>query len=742
MESSPSALLSAYSHATLARMCEFNSIEVSRPEGDKQTLIDALARELFKHKRVTRALSSLSDQERTILSVLLLHGGSMETRALREELKREGIALPERSDELRGESHQARFEASGQILGQLMSHLMLRGLVFSSGTIPGDQGVGLSAAPGGQLIVPEPVLECLRRAPISALGWGRGKLPAPVVATSIDIAQRELLVYWAFVGAQPLPLTQAELVQKRALRSLNQQLLSPDADLVNAADESESPRLHFMRLLLQQLGLLVGTQGSVRATSLQQGASRFWDQSPEQRTDGGLQAWVRLRDWSELSSLGLSSLELDLHRARTALLEQLRMLPAARWLSAERFLAHLQLISPRLLFTTRQARNTVGHERQSERAQLSRRLAEIEAGFVGGSLSGPLHWLGLVDVCTDGGRVLVFRINASGARALRRRAATKADPARQGKLIVQPDFRIFALGPVPDGILARIELLADRVHADRRVFEYQLSRKAVHRAQHNDWSVTDVIAFLEIRTGTTLPQNVRRTLHGWGEQHTRITFHRSLSLLEVDDAQLLKQLWDDSAASIHFERRLTDTVAVVRRRRIPALRDVLLERDLLPMHSLEDSPLENRVQATEGGELQPLTRGPDMLLNARLRRLAEERDGGFHITEQAVKAALDAGVDVRAYLDELSRLHCGPLPASLVSRIKAWGRYYGRAYLREAILLEVRDSEVAKELLADSQLSQMLSPLDDNPDGKILVVQIDDLEALRRALGEQGVALS
>lgn len=130
-----------------------------------------------------------------------------------------------------------------------------------------------------------------------------------------------------------------------------------------------------------------------------------------------------------------------------------------------------------------------------------------------------------------------------------------------------------------------------------------------------------------------------------------------------------------------------------------------------------------------------------MLLETCLRRLAEERDGRFYVTEAAVTHALSDGMTVPDYIHELAKLNHGPLPPALILRIKAWGQYYGEAHLREAVLLEVKDATVATELLGMPRLNGMLSRFPGDPDGKVLLVHTDDLEALRSALRQHGIDL-
>jgi hypothetical protein len=92
-------------------------------------------------------------------------------------------------------------------------------------------------------------------------------------------------------------------------------------------------------------------------------------------------------------------------------------------------------------------------------------------------------------------------------------------------------------------------------------------------------------------------------------------------------------------------------------------------------------------------------------------------------------------------LRRLAGLHHGPVPNQLESQIKAWSRHYGTARMREAMLLEVRDSTIADELLADEQLATMLMRFGDESQGNVLLVQTENTELLRRLLRQRGVDL-
>ncbi|UCC77159.1 MAG: helicase-associated domain-containing protein, partial [Anaerolineales bacterium] len=460
-----------------------------------------------------------------------------------------------------------------------------------------------------------------------------------------------------------------------------------------------------------------------------------------------------MRGWTEWSGPDISPFDLDLAQARRTLLEQLRLLEPMSWVPMDRFLNHLATVVPRLLFDSRTSHLLrASDERPASIKGQGRSLTPIQAAFVDHALSGPLHWMGLLDTSSEEDRLLAFRVNFSAAPVLdiplgpeatgRRGNGGEEELDAEYKVIVQPNFQIFALGPVPADILARLEMFADRIKADRSAIEYLLSRQTVYRGQQDGVLVQEIVAFLEQNSSVPLPQNVLRTLREWGQRHERIVFHRSVSLLQAVTPDLLEELWDDAALQMHFQRRLTPTVALIRGGRWAAVQEALLKRQMLPASSQDGDPCVRRVQATEDGALRPVHPGPDLLLEACLRRLAVEREGGFYVTEAAVTAALAGGMTVAEYLDRLAALLGGPIPPGLEAQIKAWGHYYGKASLREATLLEVKDAATAEELLADPELAAHLTRFAADPRGRTLLVRTDDIEALRSLLQDRGVELT
>jgi len=751
-------ILEGYQYTALLQIARFHDIPTEDGTGrglDKPALINALSKQLFTPEHVSQTLRNIGHLERAVLHRALLHGDELDTDQFRAQLHEESIVAPGTPSPWARVHEGNPYDPTANAFEDVIARLTLHGLLLSSG-IPASWGQRkmLGLTPGTVLIVPQQVRYCLREPIRVETEWGPGSLPAPIQSADVAASQRDLFIYWSAALTHPLPLTQAGLVRKRTLREVNQQLLSPDPALEGAQRETEAPRLHFLRLMLQEVGLLCERNEHLEASHTAGQIPAFWHEPPLQRAARAVKAWREIECWNELSGLGLGSLDLDLFRARKTLLEQLCSLPVGTWISAERFSNGLLISLPNLLVEPHNSSiwAAVLQGDDQHAARHKDRLADIQAAFIGRAFSGPLHWLGVLDVSLDEDRLLAFRVGQLGQQILSdvtgtqsaECAAPQADArsSDEGRVVVQPSFRILALGPVPESSLAQLELFADRAKADRSAFEYVLSRETVYRGQQWGLSVEGILGALRDMSNVPIPQNVERSLREWEQQYQRISFHRRLALLHTASAGQLEDLWQDDAIRRHLGRRLTSTVATVRPGHRSALREALFRRGVLAARTRPEGACVGRVRAKPSGELVRLHDGPDLLLDTCLADLAELKDGTYVVTQRAVTQALHRGATVREYLDRLVKLNRGPLPSELRARVKAWGHYYGRATLRTAALLEVRDPGVAQELLADPELAPFLSPLPADPRGRLLLVQSDDLSTVRHLLTERGVELA
>ena len=78
-----------------------------------------------------------------------------------------------------------------------------------------------------------------------------------------------------------------------------------------------------------------------------------------------------------------------------------------------------------------------------------------------------------------------------------------AIPEETGRVVLQPNFHVFAFDPISDSVLARLDSFAVRLNAERAV-EFEITRESVYRSQQAGQSVGAIKAWLEQVTGSPL----------------------------------------------------------------------------------------------------------------------------------------------------------------------------------------------------------------------------------------------
>src|SRR5439155_5697270 len=115
--------------------------------------------------------------------------------------------------------------------------------------------------------------------------------------------------------------------------------------------------------------------------------------------------------------------------------------------------------------------------------------------------------------------------------------------------------------------------------------------------------------------------------------------------------------------------------------------------------------------ADDEGRIELAARAPNIYAYGAVAAFVEWQDARHaRITSAVVRAAVEAGVTVPEILDRLQSVQRGAVPANLVQRIKAWGKYYGDARGGTLSLIELRDDAARAELLADPALAPYLTP--------------------------------
>ncbi len=758
------AILDDYHMATLLAMANAAGLHVPGTGNPRKGQVKAIMRaSFFTRERVLASLGRMGRVERAVLDRLLLHGGSAPTDSLRREAVRAGLAVeaPARPRARHDNPYDyvpyalgsytgSPYRDSSRIFDDVIARLTLHGLVFSR--LAADAGPGplpkVQFHPADTIYIPTVVLEHLPEPqPLEEPEL----TPATVREGDPALLLRDLYLYWDFVRRNDVPRTRAGFVSKRALRAINAQLIVPDPLLDDARSEAETGRLALLGGLLRALGLIDAQPDHVRPASDDPlHIPEFWSWPEAQEVAACLQAWLRLPDLGELPAEAMPFEPQYMH-ARQALVGALSGRPATGWREPEALLEQLRADDAEFLFAGRsRIRRSSGYSYggyynshyYGSPETLLRSLDALEARFVDGVLTGFLALSGLVELGYEGERLVAFRLSPIGQAVLGQAAPAAAAAAEQGRVILQPNFQLVAMGPVPLATLAWLDLFAEREQADRGAFAYRLSRESVYRAQQAGMGVSEIVRFLEEAGHVELPQNVRRSLEEWAAHHQRIVFRSGVSLLQAATPELLQELLADPAMASCQARAVTPELALLAGDGQEQLVAALVARGLFPAVSGADpQSADSSVIVEADGAIRPIHAVPSLHLRGRLARLAEEGASGggeWRLTPASVRRAGGNKARVTRLLEELSRLHRGTLPEVLVERVKAWGGYYGDAAAETLTLVEFADPEALEELLERPDLQALLTPF---PAGKraLAVVPGERLAELREILAGLGV---
>lgn len=738
-------------------------------------------------QRIQHALARLTPAQRRALEILQLAKGEMRTERFGSRLVLAGVASAQAE---RAFSHDSRTATqtphatpSLQPFAQLLRDMLREGLIWTH-TLrenqPGNTKIDFSG--GRYVYIPQEVARHLPPPPVK-------QSPAPQIAQILEgsarTCQRDLYLMWSAAREAPLQLVNTGLLRISDLKRVAGQLLVPET-IVTGDKEFDHRRLFFLRRLATALDVLHDDSISNRVDG--QPAPSFISETPSQRVRISYQRWRDGAWWNELvATLPFSvapppntlvdPAPAPVSSARLTVLETLGLLArqanenaanSAVWVTLadvsdylrdrnEEFLVDATLANQRShsysyysssFSRSRYEINSLGwswpHYARNE--QLG--WQEVEQAFIRAVLTEGLYWLGLVDLGyaapvtqqggTAPGNVTAVRLTDMG-RWLLLNGPQPEIPEESGRVVVQPNFRIFAFDPISDRVLARLDSFATRRNAERAI-EYELSRETLYRAQLAGQNAKQVQHWLEQATGAALPQNVARSLAEWQTAFERITVRSRVGWLEAATPELVDVLLRDARWNKAIIKRVTPTGLIVRADRVDELEQVLLAAGELPTrHKDADSGSRASLTVEEDGHIVLSDIAPSLYVQGFLRPFCEWSPAGWQVTARSVAAANAAGLDMATFLARLQTMAVKEVPAALQARIKAWSQHYGTATVQVLTLVQFRDQDTLDELRADPQLTHHLTPFKPEARLGLATVKPEKLAKIRTLLQERGV---
>ena len=742
--------------------------------------------------RIDAALAKLPARPRRALELLQRAEGEVRTQRFRDLVAREGISEKKKDN---AAAQWGRTDVQHGIdpdptnFEQILASLLRSGLIWTYGLPDGAATNMRIGFDGGRYVyIPNEIAIHLPPAPPA-------KVRPPVevsqvLAGSARTCQRDLYLLWSAGRDAPFTTTNADFLRMADLKRVAGQLLVAET-IATSTREGDYRRIFFLRRLLMALGLLhVDANGAIggvpdpsflTATPIDRVKQCFrnwrdgswWNELWRTYVDGNTHAAGRVTDYAQP----------QVGKARRTVLEALVQLSAKQakiqstpcpWIGLATFSDYLRDHDEEFLVDRATAErmmggyygrwsysgyspyqyNALGWVWDTYAQNPEQGWKGVERVFIEAVLTEGLYWLGLVDlgytnpVTPQGGAapagLAAVRLTEMGDWLLAG-GPEPIIPEETGRVVVQPNFRIFAFDPISDGVLARLDGFAARLNAERAV-EYEVSRESVYRAQLAGQNVHGIRTWLEQITGATLPQNVSRSLDEWQAAFERIVIHPRVGWLEVVSPELADALLANPILAAAIIKRATPTGLIVRSDRVDALEAALLAAGELPARSrAADQARRGSILLNEDGTIRFVHAVPSLHVLGALQPFCDQPAqpaDRWRITPAAAARARSTGIDANAILAVLDEMAVGGVPEALAARIKAWSRHYGSASLLAVTLIQFRDQDALDELLQDSELARHLRPFKPEARLGLAVVEPARVDHVRGLLAERGVEVN
>jgi len=205
----------------------------------------------------------------------------------------------------------------------------------------------------------------------------------------------------------------------------------------------------------------------------------------------------------------------------------------------------------------------------------------VEGGLLRQTITGPLHWLGAVDLGggEEGSRPTHFRfrrgLDEGPPRSQHQQMSQEPTPAR-----VSPDGRV--LFPIGSALSQRYQVarFAEWVGHDSVGDKYRITPRALAAAASQGLDAPRVLAVLQTASRRPIPPQLHGAIDRWSKRGAEAALETT-TILRVQLPSTLRQLRSDPATGRYLEEILGPTVARIRSRDVEALLAAAARRGLL-----------------------------------------------------------------------------------------------------------------------------------------------------------------
>jgi hypothetical protein len=379
------------------------------------------------------------------------------------------------------------------------------------------------------------------------------------------------------------------------------------------------------------------------------------------------------------------------------------------------------------------------------RAQRRAAWLKLERIWLEAALQSWLYFLGVVELASDGERVMGMRLTELGCDvfhpSLTPPSSVSAAPESAGlqpglqsangeaTWVVQPNFDVIVyLEQATPAQLAFLERHGERQQAHQHTAHYLLTRQSVYRGLESGSTLAGLLEGLRAGSTTELPQNVVVELTEWAGLRERMTCFRRASLLEFDSEKARQRAMRDGPLG----KKGLKGIAV-------GERFLLLTDPTQTSHPPQgiirinySMALPKCLTVSEDGLMQIKSKSHDLLIEAQIKPWVEPApDGHWRLTANSVRASLASKRKVDQLFRLLQERLSHDMPKLLRLALISWGDSARKVELSQVTVLRSADSFVFEALVSSSKIRACFKGVI-FPD--ILLVDTTQMEALREQL--------
>ena len=172
---------------------------------------------------------------------------------------------------------------------------------------------------------------------------------------------------------------------------------------------------------------------------------------------------------------------------------------------------------------------------------------DVDGALIRHLITGPLHWLGMVDLASteEGAAVTAFRYSLGAAKLIAGEPPSGL-PEENARVHIRSDGRVNVPVLVPRAVRYQLARFCLWEGETRHEYRYRLTPGSLAKSRESGLRISHLLALLG-RHADTIPPNILTALNHWDERGTEVRL-QDVTILRLGSPQLLQTLRNSRAA--------------------------------------------------------------------------------------------------------------------------------------------------------------------------------------------------